>query len=249
MMLELRDIKAQYGAVVALHEVSFAVNEGELVALLGSNGAGKTTTLYTISGTLRPSAGKIFLHGEEITGLRPERIVRRGIAMTPEDRGIFPDLTIEKNLRLGAYIRSNRSEYRNDLERMCEMFPILRERFYKPAGNLSGGDQQQLAIARALMSHPRLLLLDEPALGLAPSLVTQLLSLIDQLNKEEGMTILLVEQNVTQTLRIVDRAYLLNMGRVEASGTPEEINTHVDLQDIYMGGNIQNQKQQQAKHR
>jgi len=248
-MLELRDIKAQYGAVVALHEVSFAVNEGELVALLGSNGAGKTTTLSTISGTLRPSAGKIFLHGEEITGLRPERIVRRGIAMTPEDRGIFPDLTIEKNLRLGAYIRSNRSEYRNDLERMCEMFPILRERFYKPAGNLSGGEQQQLAIARALMSHPRLLLLDEPSLGLAPRLVTQVLSLIDQLNKEEGMTILLVEQNVTQTLRIVDRAYLLNMGRVEASGTPEEINTHVDLQDIYMGGNIQNQKQQQAKHR
>ena len=234
-MLELSGVETRYEAVVALRGISLTVREGELVALIGANGAGKTTTLATIAGVLRPKVGRITCDGESIAGLPPEAILRRGIAMVPEDRDIFPALTVEQNLRLGAFIRHDRAEYRRDLEEMCAMFPILGQRLAQPAGTLSGGEQQQLALARALMSHPRLLMLDEPSLGLAPALVEQVLLLVTRLHRE-GMTILLVEQNVNQTLRIVDRAYLLSMGRVEAAGTPDELRRLVDVESVYLGG-------------
>ena len=234
-MLRLDDVHARYGAIAALRGISIDVAEGELVALIGANGAGKSTLLSTIAGVLRPHQGRIEFRGESLVGLVPEQIVRRGLAMVPEDREIFPALTVEENLRLGAYIRKNRDEYGADLERMFALFPILKERFAQPAGTMSGGEQQQLAIARALMSHPDLLMLDEPSLGLAPKIVEQVFELIQRLH-EEGMTILLVEQNVSLTLAIADRAYVLNMGVVQAMGTPAELRQNVDLASVYLGG-------------
>jgi branched-chain amino acid transport system ATP-binding protein len=234
-MLRLEDVHAQYGAIVALHGVSIDVREGELVALIGANGAGKSTLLSTIAGVLRPHQGRIEFRGESLVGLVPERIVRRGLAMVPENREIFPALTVEENLRLGAYIRKDRNEFQADLEHMFALFPILQERFAQPAGTLSGGEQQQLAIARALMSHPDLLMLDEPSLGLAPKIVEQVFELIQHLH-EDGMTILLVEQNVSLSLEIADRAYVLNMGAVQAAGTPAELRENVDLASVYLGG-------------
>jgi len=234
-MLRLEDVHAKYGAIVALHGVSIDVREGELVALVGANGAGKSTLLSTIAGVLRPHQGRIEFRGESLVGLVPERIVRRGLAMVPENREIFPALTVEENLRLGAYIRKDRDEFQADLEHMFALFPILQERFAQPAGTLSGGEQQQLAIARALMSHPDLLMLDEPSLGLAPKIVEQVFELIQHLH-EDGMTILLVEQNVSLTLEIADRAYVLNMGAVQAAGTPAELRENVDLATVYLGG-------------
>ena len=234
-MLRLEDVHAQYGAIVALHGVSIDVREGELVALVGANGAGKSTLLSTIAGVLRPHQGRIEFRGESLVGLVPERIVRRGLAMVPENREIFPALTVKENLRLGAYIRKDRDEFQADLEHMFALFPILQERFAQRAGTLSGGEQQQLAIARALMSHPDLLMLDEPSLGLAPKIVEQVFELIQHLH-EDGMTILLVEQNVSLTLEIADRAYVLNMGAVQAAGTPAELRENVDLATVYLGG-------------
>ncbi len=233
-MLKLEDVHARYGAIVALRGVSIEIREGELVALLGANGAGKSTLLSTIAGVLRPHRGKIEFRGESLVGLVPEAIVRRGLAMVPENREIFPALTVGENLRLGAYIRKDREEYLADLERMFALFPILQERFDQRAGTLSGGEQQQLAIARALMSHPDLLMLDEPSLGLAPKILEQVFALIEQLH-ESGVTILLVEQNVALSLAIADRAYVLNMGAVQASGTPEELRQHVDMASVYLG--------------
>ena len=233
-MLALEDVHAHYGAIAALRGVTIEVNEGELVALIGANGAGKTTTLQTVMGVLTPSQGRVTFRGEAIGGLAPELIVRRGIAMVPEDREIFPALTVEQNLRLGAFIRRDRDEYRADLEAMFQLFPILRERQGQPAGTLSGGEQQQLAIARALMSHPQLLMLDEPSLGLAPKLALQVFELIRRLH-QGGTTILLVEQNVSQTLRIADRAYVIRMGRVESGGTPDELRRQIDVESAYLG--------------
>ncbi len=233
-MLKLEDVHARYGAIVALRGVSIEIGEGELVALLGANGAGKSTLLSTIAGVLRPHRGKIEFRGESLVGLIPETIVRRGLAMVPENREIFPALTVGENLRLGAYIRKDREEYLADLERMFALFPILQERVDQRAGTLSGGEQQQLAIARALMSHPDLLMLDEPSLGLAPKILEQVFALIEHLH-ESGVTILLVEQNVALSLAIADRAYVLNMGAVQASGTPEELRRHVDMASVYLG--------------
>ncbi|MFQ5774626.1 MAG: ABC transporter ATP-binding protein [Kiloniellaceae bacterium] len=233
-MLTLEDVHVRYGAIEAVRGVSLAVREGEFIALIGANGAGKTTTLFTIAGVLKPRRGAISFRGESIVGLPPEAIVRKGIAMVPEDREIFPALTVEENLRLGAYVRGDRVEYRRDVDEMIGLFPILGERFTQPAGTLSGGEQQQLALARALMSHPKLLVLDEPSLGLAPALVDHVFELVTRLHRG-GMTILLVEQNVTQTLEVVDRAYLLKMGRVEAEGTPEALRRHVDVESVYLG--------------
>ncbi len=234
-MLALDDVHVSYGAIVALRGLSLTVEEGELVALIGANGAGKTTTLFTIAGVLKPRRGAITFRGQSIVGDSPESIVRKGIAMVPEDRDIFPALTVEENLRLGAYIRKDPAEYKRDIDEMRALFPILGERFQQAAGTLSGGEQQQLALARALMSHPRLLVLDEPSLGLAPALVNHVFELVTRLH-EGGMTILLVEQNVNQTLEIVDRVYLLSIGQVKAEGSPEELRKHVDVEGVYLGG-------------
>jgi branched-chain amino acid transport system ATP-binding protein len=234
-VLILENVHARYGAIVALRGVSIIVEEGELVALIGVNGAGKSTTLAAISGVLKPVQGKITFQGESLIGETPEKIARRGIALVPEGRDIFPSLSVGENLRLGAYIRKNRVEFQKDLDEMFALFPILGQRINQPGGTLSGGEQQQLAIARALMSHPRLLMLDEPSLGLAPALVDQIFELVAALHKR-GVTILLVEQNVDRTLDIVDRAYLLNTGQVEIAGVPEQLRKHVDIEAVYLGG-------------
>jgi branched-chain amino acid transport system ATP-binding protein len=234
-MLELRNIDAHYAAIQALAGLNIEVNAGELVALVGANGAGKTTTMSTIAGVVRPSAGDIQLEGSSLLGLTPEKVVRRGVAMVPEDRDIFPVLTVEQNLRLGAYTRHNRREYQEDLEKVCDRFRIIRERLNQSAGTLSGGEQQQLAIARALMSHPRVLLLDEPSLGLAPALVDEVFDLIQELH-DQGTTILLVEQNVRKAFEIAQRVYLLHMGEITARGTPEELSREVDMGSVFLGG-------------
>ena len=233
-MLELNDIHARYGAITALRGVSISVSQGELVALLGVNGAGKSTTLATIAGVLRPWQGSILFEGSSILGKSPEQIARLGISLVPEGRDIFPSLTVEENLRLGAYTRSEKSEYRRNLQEVFELFPVLKERLQQLGGTLSGGEQQQLAIARALMSSPRLLMLDEPSLGLAPALVDQIFELIARLH-QRGVTILLVEQNVDRTLEIVDRAYVLSTGTIESQGTPQQLRAHADIEGIYMG--------------
>ncbi len=234
-MLELGDVEARYGAIQALSGISLEVGRGELVALVGSNGAGKTTTMSTIAGVVRPTAGEITLEGQSLVGLTPEQIVRRGVAMVPENRDIFPTLTVEQNLRLGAYVRRKEGTYQQDLEEICARFPIIRERLHQPAGTMSGGEQQQLAIARALMSRPHLLMLDEPSLGLAPALVDEVFDLVQALHRR-GTTILLVEQNVRKTFEIAERVYLLHMGEITASGTPDELAQSIDMGNLFLGG-------------
>jgi branched-chain amino acid transport system ATP-binding protein len=233
-MLELKNIHFRYGGITALRGVSMSVSQGELVALLGVNGAGKSTTLETIAGVLRPWQGEILFEGNSILGKSPEQIARLGISLVPEGRDIFPSLTVEENLRLGAFTRGEKTEYSRNLSEVFELFPVLKERLQQPGGTLSGGEQQQLAIARALMSGPRLLMLDEPSLGLAPALVDQIFELIDRLH-QRGVTILLVEQNVNRSLDIVDRAYLMNTGRIENQGTPQQLRSQADIEGIYMG--------------
>lgn len=233
-MLTVENLEASYGAVKALHGISLEVAEGELVALLGVNGVGKSTTLKSISGVLRPTKGSITFLGESITGKTPEKIVRRGISLVPEGRDIFGTLTVEENLRLGAFSVYKRDSYKEDLEKVFELFPILKERFHQAGGLLSGGEQQMLAIARALMAHPKLLMLDEPSLGLSPAMTDQIFALIDSLRKR-GSTILLVEQNAERALEIVDRAYLLANGAVEFAGTAEELRRKVDIASVYFG--------------
>ena len=233
-MLELNDIQARYGAITALRGVSINVSQGELVALLGVNGAGKSTTLGCIAGVLRPWQGNISFEGVSILGKSPEQIARLGISLVPEGRDIFPSLTVEENLRLGAYTHSEKSEYRKNLGEVFELFPVIKERMQQPGGTLSGGEQQQLAIARSLMSKPQLLMLDEPSLGLAPTLVDQIFNLIVAL-RQRGATILLVEQNVTRALEIADRAYLLQTGEIQFSGTPEQLRSQSDVKRVYLG--------------
>ena len=240
-MLELNDVQARYGAIIALRGVSINVSKGELVALLGVNGAGKSTTLGCVAGVLRPWQGSISFEGTSILGKSPEQIARLGISLVPEGRDIFPSLTVEENLRLGAFTHREKSEYRRNLDEVYDLFPVLKERLQQPGGTLSGGEQQQLAIARALMSSPRLLMLDEPSLGLAPALVDQIFELIARLH-QRGVTILLVEQNVDRTLEIVDRAYLMNTGLIESQGTAAQLRTHADIESVYMGVKPQDKK-------
>ena len=234
-MLVLHSVHVRYGAIAALRGVSLQVEQGEIVGLIGVNGAGKSTTLMTIAGVLQPHRGTIVFRGESIVASPPEEIVRKGIALIPEGRRIFPGLTVEENLRLGASIRSDRSAVQRDLDEMCQRFPVLADRLSQAAGTLSGGEQQQLAIARGLMSRPALLMLDEPSLGLAPQLVEGMFELVAQLHTT-GVTILLVEQNVERTLEIAGRVYLLNTGEVEFEGTASELRERVDFASAYLGG-------------
>jgi branched-chain amino acid transport system ATP-binding protein len=234
-LLELTDLSVRYGAIKAVNNLHLRVEQGELVALVGSNGAGKSTTLSAIAGVHKPASGTIVFDGKPIHTRRSADIARQGIALVPEDRGIFPSLTIEENLRLGAYLLKDKKAVEEELERAYGRFPILKERASQGAGTLSGGEQQQLAIARALISRPRLLMLDEPSLGLSPTLVDRMFEIIQQLHAE-GVTILLVEQNVTRALDIADRAYLLTTGDLTASGTPQEIKESIDIAAAYLGG-------------
>ncbi len=232
-LLAVDGLTVAYGAVVALRDVSLEVRSGEIVAALGPNGAGKTTLLRTLAGALRPRSGSIRLDGASIAGMTPEAVVRRGVSLIPEGRRVFPKLTVEENLTVGGITRMDREELRADARRWLQRFPILGERSGQLAGTLSGGEQQQLAVARALMSRPRMLLLDEPSLGLAPIFVDRIFELVGEL-RTSGTTILLVEQNVHRALEIADRAYVLSVGRVVAAG-PTATLVEGELERSYLG--------------
>jgi len=234
-MLRVSDIRVYYGAIQAIKEVSLEVNDRELVALVGANGAGKTTILRTISGLIRPRSGAIDWHGTDLTSLASHQIVARGISQVPEGRQIFAGLTVRDNLMLGAIQRRDRGAFDQVLERVFEFFPVLKERYGQPGGTLSGGEQQMLAIGRGLMSRPRLLLLDEPSLGLAPLMVWRIFEVISRL-KAEGVTILLVEQNARKALDVADRAYVLETGRIIVSGAARELAANPDVERAYLGG-------------
>lgn len=232
-MLEVRGLATAYGGIRALKGVDIDVPEGAIVSILGANGAGKTTLLKTIAGLLRPSEGQVRLRGERIDGLPPDRIVRKGVALVPEGRAILARMTVEENLEMGAYTRRDR-ETAADLARVTEHFPVLRERRRQLAGSLSGGEQQMLAIARALMSRPRLLLLDEPSLGLAPLVVAEIFRIVAEINRG-GTTILLVEQNARQSLRVSHFAYVLETGRVALSGESKALLEDPKVKESYLG--------------
>ena len=219
-MLRIDDLCVSYGGIEAVKGISFRVEEGQIVTLIGANGAGKSTTLRSISGLVKVKSGRVHFQGEDLTGLPPDQIVSKGLTLVPEGRHVFPDLTVLENLKIGAYLRKDNLE--SDLAWIYELFPRLKERSWQAAGTLSGGEQQMLAIGRALMSNPRLLLLDEPSLGLAPIIIQQIFDTIEQL-REQGMTIFLVEQNANQALKLADRGYVLENGHVAQQGTPEEL--------------------------
>ena len=235
MLLEVDNVSVYYDSIQALKGVSLEVEAGELVTIVGSNGAGKTTTMMTISGILRPRQGAVRYRGQDITRLPPHEIVRQGISHCPEGRQIFTRLTVAENLVLGAYNRQDREGITSDLEWVHSLFPILAERRGQSAGTLSGGEQQMLAMARALMSRPKMLLLDEPSLGLAPLLVDRIFEVIGQL-REQGVTVLLVEQNAYQALRIADRAYVLETGHIKLAGPARELATNDEVKKAYLGG-------------
>jgi branched-chain amino acid transport system ATP-binding protein len=228
-LLELQDVEARYGQVPALHGVSLTVEEGEVVALLGANGAGKTTTLRAVSGTVRKS-GRVLYAGRDVSRRAPERLARLGVAHVPEGRGILAELTVWENLRLGAYVRRNA-----ELERAVDLFPWIEERRGQQAGTLSGGEQQMLALARALVARPRLLMLDEPSLGLAPLVVQELFRVVRTLNEDEGLTVLVVEQNASIALEVSQRAYVLEVGRVVVEGSSDELRRHEGVRKSYLG--------------
>ncbi len=233
-ILALEHISVSYGPIAAVREASISVSKGEIVALLGPNGAGKSTTLKAIMGLHAVSAGRITFENQDITGLATEQIVRLGMTLTPEGRHIFADLTVEENLRLGAASRHDRKAVAATREMVFDLFPILAKRRHQLGGTLSGGEQQQLAIARALMSAPKLLLLDEPSLGLAPRIVDQIFDLIAEL-PQRGLTILLVEQNAEMSLTIADRGYVFTNGQIEISGTSAELRASTDVLETYLG--------------
>jgi len=233
-MLTLENISVSYGAIRALKGVSMRVEQGEVVTLIGANGAGKTTTLRTITGLLSPTEGSILFEGQEIGGRPTHQLVARGISMSPEGRGVFANLTVRENLQMGAYLKKNKAEIAEDLERGFRMFPRLKERESQKAGTLSGGEQQMLAMARALMSRPRLLLLDEPSLGLAPLVVHTIFEAIDEI-RGEGTTILLVEQNAHAALKHSDRAYVLETGHIVMEGPSKELAADPRIKEAYLG--------------
>lgn len=232
-LLEVKEIHTYYGNIHALKGVSFEVDSGEIIALIGANGAGKTTTLRTVCGLMEPRDGTVHYDGDEISGARADLLVSRGISMVPEGRGVFAKLTVEENLDMGAYTRRDK-RIRDDLDRVFELFPRLEERKKQYAGTMSGGEQQMLAIARALMSSPRLLLLDEPSMGLAPVLVDGVFDTVQRI-KNEGVTILLVEQNAHMALQIADRGYVLQSGEVALSDTAANLQQNETVQKTYLG--------------
>lgn len=234
-LLEVKDLNVYYGAIHALKGISFYLEKGEIVALIGANGAGKSTTLSTISGILRPRVGYVFLDGEDITQTASEAIVQKGLIQVPEGRKIFATLTVQENLEMGAFTRSNKEEIHKSMENAFERFPRLAERRKQLGGTLSGGEQQMLAIARGLMAHPRAMLLDEPSMGLSPLLVEQIFTIIRDINNQ-GTSILLVEQNAQMALSIADRAYVLETGLVVLQGTGQELLQNDMVAEAYLGG-------------
>lgn len=234
-LLELKDVHSYYGKIHALKGISLTVNEGEVVTLIGSNGAGKSTTLRTISGLLHPRQGEVKLRGRSIVGVPPHKVVQEGIGHVPEGRGVFPVLTVLENLEMGAYLLSDNAEIDRRMEMVFTIFPRLRERMSQKGGTLSGGEQQMLAIGRALMQNPRVLLLDEPSMGLAPLLVEEIFNIIRRLNAEQQTTILLVEQNAQAALQVANRAYVLETGRISMSGDAKDLLADPAVIDAYLG--------------
>jgi branched-chain amino acid transport system ATP-binding protein len=233
-MLELRDAHAYYGNIHALKGLTLRVETGEIVTLIGANGAGKSTTIRTITGLLRPRHGQITLDGERVDRLLPHQIVQRGVAQSPEGRRIFPRLTVLENLEMGAYVRADLAAVRTDLDRILQLFPRLKERASQPGGTLSGGEQQMLAIGRALMARPRLLLLDEPSMGLAPTIVEVIFQTIASIN-QQGTTILLVEQNALMALEVAHRGYVLQTGRTVLHDTAAQLLQNEMIRKVYLG--------------
>ena len=233
-MLEVKNIQVAYGKIIAVKDISVTVNEGEIVTLIGSNGAGKSTTLRTISGLIKPKSGEITFNGKRIDGVPGHEIVGMGICHSPEGRRIFPRMTVKENLELGAFLRNNKAEVAADMERVLDLFPRLKERIKQTAGTMSGGEQQMLAVSRALMGDPKLLLLDEPSMGLAPVLVELIFDTIVKIRKQ-GITILLIEQNATAALEVADRAYVLESGKVKMSGSAAELRSDDKVTKAYLG--------------
>ena len=235
MMLEVEDLNVSYGAIKALKGISFNVDEGEIITLIGSNGAGKTTTLHSVSNLIKKQSGTIFFEGNDITTLTADKIVRQHLIQVPEGRRIFANLSVKENLELGAFLRNDKAEIKRDLEKVFVLFPRLKERLKQNAGTLSGGEQQMLAMGRALMSKPKLLLLDEPSMGLAPILVDEIFEIIKRINAD-GTTILLVEQNAFKALSIADRAYILETGNIIKEGKACDLINDDSVKNAYLGG-------------
>ncbi len=234
-MLKIDNLYVNYGMIEALHGISIEIKEKEIVALIGSNGAGKTTTLHTISGLIRPTKGHIYLNDQDLTKIKADKIVKLGLAQVPERRRVFAEQTVEENLILGAYTRSDRNAVKEDMEKVFTSFPRLKERRNQLSGTLSGGEQQMLAIGRSLMAKPKILLLDEPSMGLSPLLVKEIFRIIKEIN-QSGTTILLVEQNAKLALAIADRAYVLETGKIALSGTGQELLASEAVKKAYLGG-------------
>jgi branched-chain amino acid transport system ATP-binding protein len=235
MLLEVRDLNVYYGAIHALQGVSFNVDEGEIVSLIGANGAGKSTTMKTVSGILHPRSGQVSLRGEQLVNCPAQDIVRKGVVHVPEGRRIFAPLTVQENLEMGAFTRKDQAEIKASMERVFKSFPRLKERLGQLGGTLSGGEQQMLAIGRGLMASPRLLLLDEPSMGLAPILVEEIFSIIQEIN-DQGVSVLLVEQNALMALSIAHRGYVLETGRVVMTGPGQELLHNPQVMQAYLGG-------------
>ncbi|MDQ8043408.1 MAG: ABC transporter ATP-binding protein [Patulibacter sp.] len=239
MLLEVEGLSVNYGQIEAIRDISFSVEEGTVATLIGANGAGKTTTLKTISGLLKARTGKITFDGVDVTDMPPYDRVKVGLCQSPEGRGIFPGMSVRENLEMGAYVRTDRktAAYQEDFDRVMTLFPRLQERIGQVAGTMSGGEQQMLAIGRALMARPRLLLLDEPSMGLAPKLISQIFSIITEIN-EQGTTVLLVEQNAAQALKRADTAHVLDSGEITRSGTGDELAGDDSVKAAYLGGSV-----------
>ncbi|MDX2493655.1 MAG: ABC transporter ATP-binding protein [Desulfuromusa sp.] len=234
-MLKIQNIQTYYGNIQALKDVSIDIKEGEIVALIGANGAGKTTTLMSICGITPPRSGDILLDGDSIKGLGAEKIVQKGVVQVPEGRRIFPDLTVQENLEMGAFLRKNKRLIQQDMNYVMTLFPILEKRRTQLGGTLSGGEQQMLAISRALMARPRVLLLDEPSLGLAPLIIKQIFEIIRKINKESNTTIFLVEQNANQALKLADRGYVMENGRITLVDSADKLLVNDDVRKAYLG--------------
>ncbi len=234
-ILSLKNISVNYGNIKALRNISIDVNKGEIISLIGSNGAGKTTTLRTISGILKPVSGEVVFDQQNITGIKPHLLVSRGVSHSPEGRGIFANLTVMENLEMGAYTQNNKAYFEEDLEKVFKLFPRVKERIKQVAGTLSGGEQQMVAMSRALMSRPKVLLLDEPSLGLAPQVVDTIFHIVQEVNKS-GMTVLLVEQNAFQALKISHRGYVIETGEIVLSGPAKDLMTNPKVKEAYLGG-------------
>lgn len=234
-MLKLKNVQSGYGNKLAVKEVSLEINEGEIITLIGANGAGKSTTLMTICGVVTCRAGSVTFQERQIHKMAPDDIVKLGICQVPEGRHIFPQLTVKENLDMGAFLRNDTEEIKKDRDYVYSLFPILAERRHQDGGNLSGGEQQMLAMSRALMARPKLLLLDEPSMGLAPLVIKQIFEIIKQINKESNTTIFLVEQNANQALHIADRGYVMETGKITLAGPARELLANTDIQKAYLG--------------